>query len=485
MRWILLSAVITLACAPGWDVPSVQAVETSTSVDPFGSLEAAPEVLRLRIEGALGRSALQDFRLFEGELSPYHLGRVRARELPKTLLEREVPLVVWAEPPQIVAAPTEVLAPGRFSLATPELGLVASLTVVATETATLERLWPPAESGSGAGLSIFCGDAAALVPSGNAVLAPAGVSASIGPGLDEAGSFSEQCLRIEPERSELPLADGALLLPPLLGIGVAFEPLPLIARAASSGEPSCEPDQFPLGPACARLDDDRITIFGTEQASLWAIAEPTRVLGVAEPTASLVVRGLEPGTSARVVGSAFDSAGTAHAIDVSVSLAPRREHLVVNEVLADPAGPEASGEWVELVNDGTSELELADFEFRDSGGSVRLPAARLAPGAFALLVGPEFAPDPELDVLPVPGTRILALAALGKAGLSNGGELLRLTSGAGVVVARWPALAAPAPGQSLARRTPAASDSEAASFGAHAAPGASPGAANVLAAEEP
>src|SRR5262245_61595554 len=120
MRPILVPLALATACAPDWGVPSVERTVTSTVIEPWGSLESAPEVLRLRISGALGRSALEDFRLFAGELSQYHLGRVRARELPQTLLERELALVVWAEPPEVVVAPAQVLLPGRFSVATPE-----------------------------------------------------------------------------------------------------------------------------------------------------------------------------------------------------------------------------------------------------------------------------------------------------------------------------------------------------------------------------
>jgi hypothetical protein len=74
-----------------------------------------------------------------------------------------------------------------------------------------------------------------------------------------------------------------------------------------------------------------------------------------------------------------------------------------------------------------------------------------------------------------------SLPALGTAGLSNSGELLRLVDAGGSVVSRWPSLAAPAPGQSLARRAPDALDAEASSFAPHAPPGASPGAPNSLA----
>jgi hypothetical protein len=480
MRRILLVSALLSACAPGFDIPNLAPNEIATAIEPFGSVEGAPEVLRLRLDGALGRSALHDFRLFEGDLSDYHLGRVRARELPKTLLEREVPLVVWAEPKAVVAAPVRVLASGRHSLVTPELGLVAAFEVVPSGLPRLERLWPSDDSASSSGLAIYCGDGAPLVSFGSVTLAPSGVLAELAAGLDERGLFSRECVRLSAAPSAVPLPENALLLPPLLAAGAALEPVPLIARRADVPPPSCEGAEFPLGPACALIDDDRLTLRAASQASLWALEAPSTLLGIATPSASLVVRGLEPGKEARVRGRAFDSAGTTYDVDSSVTAAPRREHLVINEVLANPVGPEAKGEWVEIVNDGTTLVELEGFELLDSGGSARLPAGLLAPAEFALLVAAEFAPDPELDLPPAPGTRLLRLETLGKGGLANAGELLRLVNAEGAVLSRFPALPPPASGQSLARRSPASPDAEAASFGAHADPGASPGTENDL-----
>ena len=65
-------------------------------------------------------------------------------------------------------------------------------------------------------------------------------------------------------------------------------------------------------------------------------------------------------------------------------------------------------------------------------------------------------------------------------GLANAGELLRLRDPNGDVVSRFPALATPAAGTSVARRTPDAPDTDASAFGAHASPGASPGRPNAL-----
>jgi hypothetical protein len=158
-------------------------------------------------------------------------------------------------------------------------------------------------------------------------------------------------------------------------------------------------------------------------------------------------------------------------------------HVVINEVLANPVGPERTSEWVELVNDGRDAVALAGFELRDATGVARLPDAVLAPGELVLVVAEGFAPDPELDIVPPDGVQRLVVPALGGGGLANGGESLRLVDRAGRVVSRFPSVAAKEPGRSVARVTPQAPDGELAAFGAHADPGASPGSPNALVAE--
>ena len=483
MRASLLLTWTLVGCGTNWELPHDDASAVQVRIEPGGSLAGAPQVARFRVQGASGRSALADFRLFRDELSEYHLGRIRARDLPGTLIEREIPAVIWAEPPDIVVAPAGVLAPGRVSLATPELGLVASIDVSSTPSpALLERFWPPRGTRSGGGLSVFCGEAASLAEPGEALLAPGGVAAEVLAGLDARAAFADSCVRIE-LTSEA--TAGTLVLPPLSAGGAVLEPLPLLVEPAAPSPPRCTEGELGVSAACARVDDDRVTLRAPDAPVLFALESPAPLFGVAAPEASLVLRGLEPGQSSNLAGHAFDLGGTDTRLELKIQAAPRRPHLVINEVLANPAGPEASSEWIELVNDGTSELDLSEFQLVDSGGAVSLPQERVGPGEIVLLVGPAFAPDPELDVAPAPGARIIALEALGKAGLSNAGELLRLVAAGGTVVSRWPSLPAPAPGQSLARRAPEAPDGESGSFGEHAAPGASPGAANQIAAIAP
>jgi hypothetical protein len=153
-----------------------------------------------------------------------------------------------------------------------------------------------------------------------------------------------------------------------------------------------------------------------------------------------------------------DGAGrVAVASFAATTLAPM-PHLVINEVLANPLGPEPAQEWVEVVNDGQVAASLADFVLGDLGGQTELPAVSLAPQAYALIVNEGFVEDDELDPKPAPGALIVRVPKLGQDGLTNGGEPLKLLDRAGQVVSRWPAQPKPKPGFSVARVDPRAPD---------------------------
>lgn len=472
-----LIGLLLASCAPDWDLPPAPPSDLfPVEVEPLGSTGISPSILRLRVRGAVSATPLADFRLFTGSLSSSQLGRIRKRDLPGTLLEREVPRLVWGEPPDVVVAPVRALPAGAISLATPDLGLLAEVTVDPSLVPWLERTWPPPDTEAGAGLVIHCGPEAAAIEGGTVELAPQGLGATVRRGLDAAGRFADACVRVEPETD---LAEGSLILPPALVDGVGLEPRPLVVARPEPGESVCDATESRFGPACALVSDDRVVLRAPNDPSLWAVSEPVPLLGVAGPGASLVLRGFEAGRAERLVATAFDLGGTPSLIEESLALQPRAVHVVINEVLSNPSGPESSGEWIELYNDGTGTVDLDAFELLDAGGSTLLPAHELPPGGYVLLVPEAFAPDPELDLVPPPGVPFVRLADVGIRGLSNAGEPLRLVDREGIVLSRFPALAAADPGQSLARVRPDAPDGEALSFAVHAAPGASPGAPNI------
>jgi hypothetical protein len=477
MRCLVVFALALFACTPEFEVPARGAPRPlPVAVEPLGSLERAPAVLRFRVEDAEGRSALEDFHLYEGTLGAYHLGRIRRRDPPATLLEREVPILVWVESPDVLAAPLAVLPSGTYALATPELGLLAEAAVESDLVPVVERTWPPPETLAGAGGAVFCGNAAALVEPGSVTLAPTGVAAAVSSGLDEGGAFPE-CVRLEPA-DELPA--GVPLVPPAVQGGASLAPRMLVVDHGVTPAPSCTPPDLALGPVCATVADDRVELHATGGGALVGIETPRALLGAVTPGRSLVLRELPPASAFRVTGVGFDALGASVRFDRELRTQSARPHVVLNEVMADAAGAEATSEWIELANDGAEAENLDGFVLDDAVEQVPLPAVVLSPGELALVVADGFAPDPELDLLPKPGTKLVVLPRLGRSGLANAGELLRLRDRNGNVISRFPARPAPGPGKSLARRRPEALDAEAFSFAPHASPGASPGAENVV-----
>ena len=173
-----------------------------------------------------------------------------------------------------------------------------------------------------------------------------------------------------------------------------------------------------------------------------------------------------------------DTAGTIRRSVLRTHTLPPMAHLVLNEVLANPNGPEPAQEWVELYNDGRAPAALAGCVLVDEGGYSVLPAATLAPGAFALLVNDDYDPASEFDPPPAPGTLLVRVPKLGSNGLSNSGERLELRDVTGAVTSSFPAAPGPEPGRSVMRIAPDAPDGLASSFAL--SPGApTPGSANV------
>src|SRR5262249_35088145 len=128
--------------------------------------------------------------------------------------------------------------------------------------------------------------------------------------------------------------------------------------------------------------------------------------------------------------------------DVEISTAAPRPHVVINEVLANPNGPDKTEEWIELVNDGDASVVLEGWALDDGSGSGILPRVTLGPGAFALIVAAGYHVTTAVDVPAAAGTLIVRVAELASGGLSNQGETLRLQDAAGVTASEFPAIAA-------------------------------------------
>ncbi len=482
MRTALLVAAALAGCRGPLPTPPDRRAEASIDLrlEPDAALDAAPSVVRVhaRVEVVDAASLM----LFRGELSSYHLGRIATGDLPETLRERRVPVLAWqaSDASDVVVAPSVPLEKGEiYSLASPSQGLLGTLSVSAdAATPFFSRVWPPRDGGAGAGRLILCGDAGHAEGSDTVLLEPAGVTATPGAGADPARDGGDGCLRLEPDR---PLEAGELVVPPARLGGVALDPAPLQAREAPPPAPlGCADDEIGFGPGCARVADDRAVIRSPAAPLLWIVGgEAAEALENTLEGGRFVLRGLAPSARARVRGTVLDRAGRATAFEAELRTGPPQAHLVLDEILANPLGPEPQQEWIEITNDGSEAASLGGWSFEDAAASVALPPAMLAPGERVLVVPDGFVPDHGFDVAPAPRTRLIVVPALA-GGLANAGELLQLRAPDGSVASRFPAEPAPKAGVSVARRHPWSLDDDPESFALHAAPGASPGAPNVV-----
>lgn len=450
------------------------------SLEPEAPLDGAKAVLRVHVSGLSGVDP-NALVLFRGELDSYYSARIRSVAIPDTLAERRVPSVAWGGAgTELVLAPAERLVPGEtYGIAALGRGVLGHLVVDVAQPSYAARLWPPADSLQGGRRWVFCGEAAMSPPGDTVLLEPARVRATAGAGADRSGASAERCLRLDLAGEP---AEGLAVAPPELG-GVALDPSPTTLGAGVTPEDAspCASVEAPIGPGCARVLDDRIVVRNGPAPLLWVFDDTTSSVVVSmAPGEAFTIGGLAPRARVSLAGSVTDLAGNEASFEAGFTTLAPLSHLVLNEVLANPSGPEKAGEWIELVNDGTTAVDLEGWSLEDAGRKVAIPKGTLEPGAYALLVSAAYDVTSNEDVAPAEGTLILRLPELGSGGLSNEGERLRLEDAKGTIVSQFPALAASKPGVSIARRLPSSADDDKTAFGPSAPPGASPGAVNVL-----
>jgi hypothetical protein len=145
------------------------------------------------------------------------------------------------------------------------------------------------------------------------------------------------------------------------------------------------------------------------------------------------------GSELEVVARATDAAGNiAESAGVAVSVPDGLLPLAITEVLANAAGSEPAQEFIEIRNLGDSPLDVEGLSIEDAKAADVLPSAVLEPGAYALIVPSGFDPAGGADVPPRGGTILVRVdARLGSDGMTNGGEVVRLRTGAGTVVSAY------------------------------------------------
>lgn len=457
---VLLGSGMLACSGPELELPAAPRASWSLELSPSDVMGRVPAAFRGHVlhAPAQGRPWL-----FRGELSDYFERALRQGEVPSSLAERALPLRFWREDDGLWLQPMAWLEAGAsYALALEGTGTLGVARVSDEPTPRWERRFPPIGHDKRR-LAMICGEPSTAPPDALA-LAPSRLSlrsSACGDGcwLLEASEPFEEPLVAEP------LVSGALL-----------DPAPWRADEQDLPSSPCRAGWAQNG-ACFEVQDDRVLVSGSGDDLLFGLAEP-RADWVIVPNGerTVLLGSLQPEVPLRVRGSLFSRAGQRHEVDLVLETAAPRRHLVLNEVLANPLGPEPDSEWIELFNDAETAASLRDVWLEDSGGSEPLPATQLGPHEIVLLVSEAFRAS-GVDVAVPASVRLLRLAHLGARGLGNAGEALSLVGREGVL-SRFPAIAAAHAGFSIARRSPVAFDDDAAAFAEHARPGASPGTPN-------
>lgn len=141
---------------------------------------------------------------------------------------------------------------------------------------------------------------------------------------------------------------------------------------------------------------------------------------------------------ARVTVQATDRAGHSTSLPSTLVVPARAPHLVITEVLANPAGSELTQEYVEIRNLESTPVSVEGMVLEDKTGRDVLPAGTLAAGAYAVVVAASYDPAEGKDPPPRADTLILRVSGrIGADGLSNSGEPVRLLAADGTVISQY------------------------------------------------
>jgi hypothetical protein len=249
------------------------------------------------------------------------------------------------------------------------------------------------------------------------------------------GTVPGQDAPVDPSGAAPPAAASSGVAPPRPGAFAVGEGADLVAPALAT------PLVGSVGGGCWRVRvavDEPVALVLRVRAE-GAEGEPERTVAVGEGTAfDLVVRlaGSRAGRAALVV-EATDWAGNVSRSEAAVAIPEPVPAVVISELLANPAGAELTQEFVELANLGDQPVSLAGMSIEDGGGSDPLGAETLAGRARALVVAAGFQGG-GADPAPRVGTLLLRVAGrIGRDGLANGGEAVRLRGAGGVVISQY------------------------------------------------
>ena len=469
--------------------------EPRLGFDPPAVLDAVTRVTRVNVELAQ-RVASPRVVLVEGALSAAQVRELGRPTLSQALTARLQPSLVWtSSETALVVAPLTPLAPSTaYSVGVSDPPVALSFTTAADDgLPILPRVWPdPGSTPVSAATAVWCGRDVLDFAGTSVMLAPTPIAGRLargtGASLDAPG-----CVSLLPADdaaggpttgvppSSLP--EGPAITPawaPLAGRAMALlEPVVLWRgpRAPSPDAVTCTSGELRFGPGCATALDDRIIVRPPIAPVLWTVATGAQtIVRRSRGEQPFVVRPLPPDARFRL--AALDEGGRQVEEEVAVAPGPSRSHVIINEVMANPAGVERAQEWVELFNDGPLPASVQGYALETGGGVAILPAGVLASRAYALVVTAAYEIDDGVDPLAAPGTLLFRVPALGRDGLSNEGERLVLRDAAGGDLSAFPAMKAKS-GVSNVRLMPDALDGDADGFAASPNGSATPGAPNV------
>ena len=453
-------------------------IQTQTfQVHPIRPLDSVEPVSAVLIELSDPPDPRSVPYIVEGAVSQVSLNRLEDGELTSALSTRIVPSVTRAGVSGWRIRPRAPLVTGQTYSVVSTYGLHGKFTVGAPIDSYLARLWPPASDSTGSISGVYCGNSAPTEPM-DVRLEGSNVRAKLFPALSDNGLRFGRCVRLDWGKT----LEASVQPPPEIA-QFSLDPATIPTGAIPDKPVSviCQNVEVPFGPGCVLADSGRIIVRPPAGDTLWALGwEGNSHIQRVVNGERFVIPDLGSFRTVELTILVFDVAGRSQMSRAVVELPAPSPRIIINEVMSNPVGSEPAQEWIEILNSGTLAGNLQGLTVRDSEKGAQLPSFVLHPGEYALIVRDDFNVDLPGDV-PISGSvALLRLPQLGQNGLSNTGEALSLVDPSGVVLSRFPAIAAKTAGFSVARRKWWSLDDDTTAFAIHGGEGASPGALNYF-----
>ncbi len=323
---------------------------------PAGNAEAAPDIGWALIHSTAAPPDPSAVELYRGKRTSTALGEIARGKTSDTLDSLRVPANAFSFLRDTAVAPEVALDAGDYTLALAGDPWSAVFHVIPTASPpVLRRAWPPRDVPASASALVYCADGALPVALTHSVLLPADVPGAFAAPLPS----SSQCLSFMADATAV---DGLVVPPPTLAVGNATFRLAPGALALSVGiaadKVACDDGEVALGPACAKVFDDRLDVRTPTAPIGWAFDGLTGgdTFESSRDGHQMVVHGLVPAQPFQLSVLSIDSTGTRTTSTIAGMALPAMPHLVITEVYAHPLGARPQEEWVELYNDGTTDV---------------------------------------------------------------------------------------------------------------------------------